>query len=510
MGGCVVAAGCAGAALAGGVPALSLVRDDGHGLPGMYGGSWGAADFDADGDVDLVVIGHFRTMFHSSDNPGGGSEELRLYRNVSVAGGAIRFELQATLPNANANGNRGASLAVGDLDDDGRPDFAVQMRNGGNVAAFHNRGAWTFDRFDLGFANNSNSLGMVATDVDRDGRDDLVFPSDGGVGAGLWYRWSGSAWQSRQSDFPHAISYGGTIAAGDLDGDDYPEIAVGGNSNQPFGSHDCSQALQYGHTHRNLGDGSGFALPAMSVVGAWGYKVPPAQRSDIDSCHGMDNAQMAIADLDGDGANDVVIAGSSTGQDGPVGLNGQQYDFAVLFNDGSGVAFEIWENTGPQDPNGGTNGGVGNLDFPSIAIGDFSGDGELDVFVQGHRRDFDIDTDPYIFEDLIFVNNGDRSFSRVALDAFLPRFGASENLPGGGAGGSLSLNYLRGRPRYVAEGGTVAADFNGDGDTDLLFSGAELPYHTNGSNFRDFNDVATLRTYVLAADPPLFADGFED
>ncbi len=506
------------ATFAGGAPTLPMTRVDNTGLPGMYGGSWGTADFDGDGDIDLVVIGHFRAMFHSQFNPTGGDDTLRLYRNITTRGGPVRFELQAELPND--NGNRGANLDVGDFDGDGRRDFAVTMRNGGNVAAYFNRGSGVFERRALDFASSSFGFGIVATDVDRNGRDDLVFNGDGGVGAGLWYHWdiATNAWVAHQRNFLHQISYGGTIAAGDLDGDTFPEIVVGGNSSVAFGTHDCGAnsnptsgaRLQYGQSHRNLGGTSGFAQAAMSVVGAYGYKVPPAVRADIASCHGMDNAQMAIADLDGDGARDVVIAGSSTGQDGPVGLNGQQYDFAVLFNDGSGTNWTIFEHTGPQDPNGSTNGGVGNLDFPSIAIGDFTGDGRRDVFVQGHRRDFTVQTNPYVFEDIVFVNNGDRTFTRAALEPYLPSFGASENLPGGGAEGSLDLDYLRGRPRYVAEGGAVSADFDGDGSDDLLFSGAELPFHTNGSNFFDFNDTATLRTYVLTGQGVLFRDGFEN
>ena len=329
------------------------------------------------------------------------------------------------------------------------------MRNGGNIASFMNNGSWNFTKYELDFANNSTSLGLAAADVNRDGRDDLVFNSDGGENGGLWYAWNTSTnlWDAHQRDFSHRITYGGTIAAGDLTGDGYPEIAVGGNSNILFGSHSCGsgatitsgERLMYGQTHANLGGSSGFAPPALSVISAYGLKVSESVRTDINSCHGMDNAQMAIADLDRDGKNDVIIAGSSTGQSGEPGKNGQHYDFAVLFNvNGTGKNFEIWENTGPQDPDGTTNGGPGNLDWPSIAVGDLTGDGYPEVFVQGHHRDYTVTDNPYVYEDVIFVNNGNRTFTAVHPSEYLASFSGS--LPSG-------LGFLSGRPKYVAEGG---------------------------------------------------------
>ena len=370
------------------------------------------------------------------------------------------------------------------------------MRNGGNIASFMNNGSWNFTKYELDFANNSTSLGLAAADVNRDGRDDLVFNSDGGENGGLWYAWNTSTnlWDAHQRDFSHRITYGGTIAAGDLTGDGYPEIAVGGNSNILFGSHSCGsgatitsgERLMYGQTHANLGGSSGFAPPALSVISAYGLKVSESVRTDINSCHGMDNAQMAIADLDRDGKNDVIIAGSSTGQSGEPGKNGQHYDFAVLFNvNGTGKNFEIWENTGPQDPDGTTNGGPGNLDWPSIAVGDLTGDGYPEVFVQGHHRDYTVTDNPYVYEDVIFVNNGNRTLrshpaniSRVlavrsrAASAFFP---AGRNMwPK--AGWRWRIPTVMGRWTCYSRRVTVSHEWG---------------------ELSDYNTAETLKTYVL-------------
>ncbi|MBI3962795.1 MAG: VCBS repeat-containing protein [Deinococcus sp.] len=454
---------------------IRLAKDEGHDLPGCYRCGLDTADFDRDGRRDVVMGGAFDRAFV----PGMGNytyqNAVRLYRNVSCPGGEIRFEFQQELPGVSGGG--GALVKVGDYNGDNVPDFAVQFREGetpfSDTSSFMNNGNWSFTRraVAVGFDTNSTSLGMAAADIDQNGLDDLVFISDGyGAGPGLWYRWhsQSSGWQAQQGDFPHRMSYGGTITAGDLDGDGYPEIAVGGNSSLPFGAYDCTSTVLYGQIHRNKGAGAdpkGIEPQALVSLGRFALKADPEHPP---VCSGMDNAGMLITDVDLDGNNDLIIAGSADAFNGPVGLNGSQYDFVVLNNtDGSGQHFVAFEYAGEQFPGGTTNGGAGSVDFPNIAVGDLTGDGYPEVFIQGHHRDYGGNVGSYVFDSRLFLNRGGASFTEIDID-----------LPD------------------VGEGGQAMADFNNDGQIDLLFTGASIPFHSNGNNPTDFNNIATLFTHI--------------
>ena len=426
------------------------MRVQSHGLPGLYYGGMAAADFDGDGRQDLVMAGAWDRAFSRPDMSGFAfADRVRLYQNVSSGPGDIRFSLQQELDGVRGGG--GALVKTGDFDGDGRVDFAVQFRDGdapqSDTSAFLNRGDWRFERSPLqpGFDTQNNSLGMDAADIDQDGRDDLVFINTGyNTGEGLWYKFTGDRWLPQQSDFTHEISYGGTISAGDLDGDGYPEIVVGGNGSAPFGNYDCTGTLLYGQVHRNAGAMMpGLQREAFAVLGHYALSASP---NNPPRCEGMDNASVLVADVDLDGQNDVLIAGSMSNFSGPQDSDWTHYDFAVLYNrDGSGRSFTTFENGGPRFPGGvgATNGGAGNIDFPNIALGDLDGDGFPEALIQGHHKDYsDGVGGAYRFDTRLYRNLGDR-FEQMDVDL-----------------------------RQLAECGGVLVDFDNDGKRDVVYCGA--------------------------------------
>lgn len=470
---------------------FDLSREADIGIPGMYSGGIAHADFDEDGYVDVVMFGYWE-----AGRPDGinceGAIEGRYYRNVSERGGAIRFELAERWPDQSVCS---ASVIAGDVNGDGHQDFVAQLTVDQDTRAYlgDGNGNFTARSIDPGFGVHSNSVGMAIVDIDRDGTNDLVFNSDGyadsfnGAGSGLWYKWNGDGWDRRQDDFSHQIVYGGTLAAGDLTGDGYPEIVVGGNASVPFGNYFCDNLL-YGQIHENVGGQISkdalVAVPnfALRNFGRASKDDPPNPMRFANDCNGGDNLQYAIADLDLDGTNDIVSAGSGgfAGRVGPNYPGNAHYTVAFLLNvDGSGSNYVTWENVHfgrdgrPGHLDGDfTNSGVGNVDLPSIAIGDLNGDNWPEVVVQGHRRWLESPDrfSEYVFGNMLFRNLGDGDFAWEvdALEMPLP----------------------------IAECGNVIADFNGDGKNDLLICGAERPWHSNGSNLADTNDASSIRTYA--------------
>jgi hypothetical protein len=453
---------------------IKVVDVQGHGLPGCYRCQIDVADFDRDGRIDVVMAGAFDSAFTPDMSNYTYMNRIRVFQNVSCPGQEIAFREVLTVPDAIGGG--GAVVVVGDFNGDGVPDFAVQFREGdhptSDTSAYLNMGNWTFVRSHLGAFNTaSTSMGMAAADIDQDGKDDLIFNSDAyGAAPGLWYKFNGTSWDAQQTSFPHEVSYGGTIAAGDLDGDGWPDIAVNGNSSLPFGNRNCRSTLMVGEIHYNTGAPGAISMDS-NDLGPYAMLVQ-AGIDPVPTCSGMDNGALVIADVDHDGHNDIVLAGSADAfrgpPPGPPQTNGSQYDFAVLFNrDGTGKNFVSWENAGIQYPGGTTNGGCGNVDSRNIAIGDLDGDGYPEIFIQGHKRNYGGDVGSYIFDSKLFLNNAGKSFTE--LDVGL---------------------------QHLGEGGEAMADFNNDGKMDFVYAGASLPFHSNGDNPTDRNNASTLFCHV--------------
>jgi hypothetical protein len=469
------------------VPPVRLGREENTGLDPMYLGGIAVADFNGDGLIDVVMAGYFKPAHDEKQNCLE-STEARVYINVSKKGGPIRFQRGATFGDL---GVCSAQVVTGDFNGDRKMDFAVQIKNGVDTTAYLGKGDGTFRAVVLEkkFSDHSSSHGMAAADIDHDGADDLVFNADGDAdyykaGKALWYKWKGSGFAPMQEDFSHAIAYGGTIAAGDLDGDGFPEIAIAGNATRPFGEHSCANKL-YGEIHHNahgviekksMAVVANFALRASGRASA---DVPPNPDRLKETCAGGDNVQYAIADVDRDGHNDLIVAGSGGFGGRPDMPGAAHYSFAILRNvDGTGRAFVTWENVGigpdgrPGHLSGNsTNTGVGNVDLQSIAVGDLNGDGWPEIFIQGHRRSLESDPGRYVFDTMLFLNQKDGDWLWVP--------------------GALDL------PKPLGSCGDVIADLDQDGANDLIICGAEIPFHSNGNNPEDKNTRETIKTYVF-------------
>jgi len=183
---------------------------------GQYPCSVVVVDIDGDGKLDLVVTNL-------------SSNSVTVLRNTSVIGN-ISF---ATGVNY-TTGNGPEYFAVGDIDGDGRPDLVIGAANANTMAVFLNNGS----RGNISFAAGVNySVGTAPTsvalaDLNNDGKLDIAVSNYNTPTVSIYINRStqGSLAFDGRVDF--ATTTGAyNIDIHDMDGDGKPDLIVPNNSN---------------------------------------------------------------------------------------------------------------------------------------------------------------------------------------------------------------------------------------------------------------------------------------
>ncbi len=227
-------------------------------------------DFDGDGRYDLAVV-------NQADNT------VSVLRNTT-APAAASFAFAAKVDLAVGTTPRG--LAVGDLNGDGRTDFAVTNSGGNSVSVLENTtvpGAATPTFAPKQDATvGSGPRGLVAADFDRDGRADLAAANSGGNSVAVLENATTSVIGfAPQLSLPVG-SFPVSVAAADLDGDGKPDLVV-----------------------LNFGDGTVSALRNTSTAGVSSFAAMQAITYGSGS--------VTVADFDGDGRPDLAISDEVAG-----------------------------------------------------------------------------------------------------------------------------------------------------------------------------------------------------
>lgn len=405
-----------------GAGSYSEVTD--HVLTGVKNGAITFVDIDNDGDQDLLTTG-LNVLNHGS---------AKLYFNngdgtfLDMSGSFIDLSYSA--------------IAFADVDNDGDEDALVTGTsnfNEGITALYLNDGTGIFKR-----ASNTpfiqvkrGSIGF--SDIDNDGDMDIFVTGGDNTtnqaiarlyannGAGVFTEIQGTTF----------IPVIGNIAFADVDNDGDEDLFItGGNSNQPISrlyiNNGTGTFTVSGETFTNVYSSSvGFSDidndgdPDLLIFGSYA----PGQTNNITKLYrnnggtfseitgtpfqNLSTGSISFADVDGDGDEDVVLAGKNTSS---------QNSTKLYLNDGTGNFSE--DVTVP----------FLDVYFSSIRFSDVDNDGDLDALLTGF-------TAQAITK--LYLNDGTGTFSEFTYVPFVS----------------------------IAAGAVAFSDIDNDGDQDVLISG---------------------------------------
>jgi hypothetical protein len=363
-------------------------------------------DLDGDGDLDLVSGAYVTTVGHRYfENTGSPTSPDLIERS--------RFQK----PFLSTQGGYFSKPVLGDLDSDGDLDVVFGVGVGSALRHLENISG----RFAPRFANvfGSIDVGVLSRpafgDLDGDSDLDLVVGESGGSFRTFrrttspydpWVFYVPVTGSANPLDGKTVGSGGAAPALGDLDADGDRDLISG--------------AVDGGFAYfENTGSAANAAFA-------------PGSTGPIGSVDVGNHSRPSLGDLDGDGDLDLV-AGEALGL------------FHYLENTGSDTSPAFALRTGAQNPLDGVD--VGDLAAP--ALGDYDGDGDLDL-VAGAGVTF-----------RYFENTGS-----ATSPAFLAHTGAASPIDGVVASGHAS---------------PAAGDIDGDGDVDVLAgeSSGQLDAYSN-------------------------------
>jgi hypothetical protein len=350
-------------------------------------GSLAVGDFDGDGHLDLAVA--------NSGCSGWWCEPSRP-GSVSVLLGNGDGTFQARVDYG--AGDWTNSLATGDLNGDGYLDLAVANGESHTFSIYLGNGDGTFQP-GVDYGGISSSTYMAIGDFDEDGHLDLVMPGDRSR-LSIFLGNGDGTFQAPASD----AGFADAVVVEDFNGDHHLDLTtVHTDRNKVsivFGNGDGTfQApLTYlaGTDPQSVAtedfNGDGHVDLAVANAGSNNVSVllgngDGAFQTAVNYGAGDNPYSVAIGDFNGDGHSDLAVANSAYDTRGTSNVS-------VLLGNGDGT-FQARVDYGAGD-------------WPhSVAIGDFDGDGHLDLAVLA----IDID-DPDLFGNNVWVllGNGDGTF----------------------------------------------------------------------------------------------------
>ncbi len=402
-------------------------------------------DIDNNGDDDILVL-------HSAGQAqgAGAAASFTVYYNKSG------LFLRTTADYSFTSGAITGGAGLYDVDGDGHLDVSLESVNAGLVLI--NRG-------DDGFSDTGQHLfapgsGVVAADFNRDGGIDIAVV---GPGAGLLLRNDG------QGIFSADVGAGliadmAKVAATDSNGDGFVDLITAGGSlhflaNDGKGSFSNTDTMGLdGAVAVVSGSFTDDSAPDLAVVDQQDiyFYVNDGLGNYVRSAAIAGVARnIALGRLNGDTFDDVVIS---------YGADAADTYTRIFFANGDGTFRESAQHLADDAST-------------AVAIGDLNGDGAADLFVT------------YASGSEVWLNDGAGNFSKhgqqTAIDAgagdvVLVDLDHDNDLDAVVAGGkhvwlndgNAEFSYAPAIASQTSCNKLAAADFDGDGDVDVLCSGA--------------------------------------
>jgi len=400
-----------------------------------FGYSVAMGDVNADGKTDIAVGA-------SNEEVGGNVEQGRAYV-FSGANGSLLFTL--TTGNPQPYAHFGPSVAMGDVNGDGKADIAVGAtgENVGQGRAYIFSGANgsllrtlnTPNPDAGGYFGWSVAVGDVNGDAKADIAVGAAYESVGdNMEQGRAYVFSGAdgslLFTFNTPNPSYASRFGSSVAVGDVNGDAKADIAVGA-ALESVGDN-AQQGRAYIFSGANGSLLFTFNTPNPSYASTFGWSV-------------------AVGDVNGDEKGDIAVGAALES----VGDNAQQ-GRAYIFSGANGSLLRTLNTPNPD----------ASAYFGwSVAVGDVNGDAKADIAVGA-----------------AWESVGDNAQQGRAYIF-------------SGANGSLLFTFNTPSPSYASRfGSSVAAgDVNGDAKADIAVG---APYESVGDNAQQG------RAYVFSSLPP--------
>lgn len=339
-------------------------------LPGAGDGSVEWGDYDLDGYLDLLIAG---------PNPTG----LAIARNLRDG----TFQIDAAAIGAlNPGALAGGCAAWGDFDHDGDLDILFAggdaraarvglLRNDGPGQAGNDSGVRIFTAITVdGLFPVGHGARVAWADYDKDGRLDFALAGAGWINgqevrrAVVYHNTGPIAGQPNQWGFVAEPDLQGVDEAmlrwADADNDGFPDLLVAGHA---YAGRDQSVILLY-LNRPDPGNPDRRILKESSLVDA----------AIFGEVHSAFRGDAAWGDLDNDGWLDLVITGQSYTEPtshATVYLNRRTATGDIRFQ-----RLATASSGNPIDP---SDGDLPALSSSTVALGDYDGDGRLDLFLAG-------------------------------------------------------------------------------------------------------------------------------